>query len=143
MLPGAGRLDDPRSACVRNFIGCAPNDVVLVGAAARTPDDVVFLRRRAPDNIRTIVATAGSTPDDVVFRAGTPDDIITRAVRAPGAPDDVVFVQRRALDRRRAVVVSRADAAPHNPVAVAGARGPPRPLEPPRVGVGPKHAAAD
>src|SRR4051812_4368780 len=156
MIRGAGRLDDPRLTCVRHFMRRSPHDVVLVGAA-RAPDDVVF-RGRAPDNvgafalraaggppdsIRTIIATACGAPDDVVFRAGTPDDVITRLVRASGAPDDVVFLGRRTFYRRRAVVSSRTDAAPDNGVPLAGARGPPRDVEAPRVGVRPKHAAAD
>src|SRR3954452_15312061 len=111
MMPRAWRLHDPGSLCVRDLIDGSPNNVVLVGAA-RAPDDVVFISRRAPhdvrafrlrtaagspDSIRTVIATACRAPNDVVFRTGTPDDVITRLVRAPGAPDNVVFVGRRPL----------------------------------------------
>src|SRR3954451_4862818 len=103
MMPRAWRLHDPGSLCVRDLIDGSPNNVVLVGAA-RAPDDVVFITRRAPhdvrafrsrtaagptDSLRTLIASAGRAQDDVVFLTGTPDDVITRRVRGPAASDNV------------------------------------------------------
>src|SRR6185436_8131203 len=110
-----------------------PDDVVFVGTA-RAPDDVVFLGRRAPDDVGAdrLRLVAAASPD----RVGT---VLATAARAP---DDVVLGGQRAL-YRPARVRFGADRAPHDRVAFTGRRGAPRDVEAPGVRLRPKHAAAD